>query len=153
VEKMKILMIDDDSDSRLFALFAFKDMNVAHAVDFVGSNTEMVNYFSKRLATNSQLPDLVLIDTTEKSNDHGASLSRILADPKLKHLKTITYSISASSDKSLLSVNEEGKLVEPSKDDQLTWILTDICKELSEKPGWKYSIEPSRYSIPKVENY
>jgi len=35
---MKILMVVNDTDNRLFALFAFKDLNVAHSMDFVSNS-------------------------------------------------------------------------------------------------------------------
>lgn len=138
---MKILMVDNDSDNRLFALFAFKDLNVAHSMDFVSNSNELSNYFAARLGSNSELPDLVLIDSNLNKNDKIDSLIEIRSNPKLRHLKTIAFSISTANSNSSLNVNESGELVGSSKDDELVWIFKEICDELVDKPGWEYLIE------------
>lgn len=143
---MKILMVDNDSDNRLFALFAFKDLNVAHSMDFVTNSDELSDYLATRLSSNSELPDLVLIDSNLHKNDNIDSLLKIRSNPRLKHLKTIAYSISTASSNSSLNVKEIGELVGSSKDDELVWIFKEIRDELVDKPGWEYLIERPRSS-------
>ncbi len=138
---MKILMVDNDSDNRLFALFAFKDLNVAHSMDFVSNSDELSDYFTRRVSSNSQLPDLVLIDSNLSKDDKIDSLINIRTNQRLKHLKTIAFSISTASRNSSMNVNERGELVGPAKDEELVWIFKEICDELVDKPGWEYSIE------------
>ncbi|MEQ1585903.1 MAG: hypothetical protein ABL895_08505 [Cyclobacteriaceae bacterium] len=138
---MKILMVDNDSDNRLFALFAFKDLNVAHSMDFVSNSDELSDYFTRRLSSNSQLPDLVLIDSNLSKDDKLDSLISIRSNPRLKHLKTIAFSISTANRNSSLNVNESGELVGFSKEDELVWIFKEIRDELVDKPGWEYLIE------------
>ncbi len=138
---MKILMVDNDTDNRLFALFAFKDLNVAHSMDFVNNSTELSDYLAARLGSNSELPDLVLIDSNLNRSDKIDSLIEIRSNPKLRHLKTIAFSISAANSNSSLNVNESGELVRSAKDDELVWIFKEIRDELVDKPGWEYLIE------------
>lgn len=132
-------MVDADSDNRLFALFAFKDLNVAHSMDFINNSTELKKYFATRLKSNSELPDLVLIDSNLNENDKIDSLIEIRSNPKLSHLKIIAFSISTTNSNSSLNVNKSGELVQ-SKDDELVWIFKEIRDELVDSPGWEYLI-------------
>lgn len=138
---MKILMVDSDSDNRLFALFAFKDLNVAHSMDFVSSSVELSDYFATRLRSNSELPDLVLIDSNLNESVKIDCLIEIRSNPKLSHLKTISFAISTANSNSSLKVNKSGELVQSSKDDELVWIFKEIRHELVDTPGWEYLIE------------
>ncbi len=146
---MKILMVDADSDNRLFAMFAFKDLNVAHSMDFVNNSAELTDYFTTRLRSNSELPDLVLIDSNLNENDKIDSLIEIRSNPKLRHLKTIAFSISTANRQSSLNVNENGELVRSSKDDELVWIFKEIRDELVDSPGWEYLIERPNSTVKK----
>jgi CheY-like chemotaxis protein len=138
---MKVLMVDADSDNRLFALFAFKDLNVAHSIDFVNDIAELSDYFVTRLQSNSELPDLVLMDSSLSKSDKLDSLKEIRLNPKLRHLKIIAFSVAFSNNNSTLNVNASGELAQSSKDDELVWIFKEICDELVDKPGWEYLIE------------
>jgi len=147
---MKILMVDADSDNRLFALFAFKDLNVAHSMDFVSNSVELADYLVRRLKTDSELPDLVLIDSKLNENDRINSLIEIRSNPRLRHLKTIVFSIATAKSNSSLNVNESGQLIHSSKDEELVWIFKEIRDELVDSPGWEYLIEqPNTYSSRK----
>lgn len=142
-------MVDADSDNRLFALFAFKDLNVAHSVDFVNNIGELSDYFSTRLKSNSELPDLVLIDSNPSKSDKLDSLKEIRSNPKLRYLKIIAFSAGFSNSSSVLNVNASGELVQSSKDAELVWIFKEICDELVETPGWEYSTERQNSSVKK----
>lgn len=138
---MKILMVDEDSDNRLFALFAFKELNVAHSIDFVNNIEELSVYFSARPNSNDELPDLVLIDSKLRKSDTMDSLVKIRSNPKMRALKIIAYSVALKNNNSILNVDASGELVESSQDDELVWIFKEICDELVDKPGWEYLIE------------
>src|SRR5450432_3981260 len=93
---MKILMTDDDSDDRLLALFAFKKLNVAHSMDFVANGQELIDYLVAKVDSNSELPDLILLDLNMPKKDGRVALKEIKANAKLKNLDIIIFSTSTS---------------------------------------------------------
>jgi CheY-like chemotaxis protein len=140
---MKILMVDCDSNNRLLALFAFKDLNVANSMDFVGNDNELVQYFHTRLESNSKLPDLVLIDSNLKKSDEFDPIERIRSNPKLEHLNTIAFSIVSSANGSSPDSKEKDDFAGSDYQDELEWVLGEICDVLTTKSGWEYQIKPS----------
>ena|SRR5450631_3683939 len=145
---MKILMTDDDSDDRLLALFAFKKLNAAHSIDFVANGQELIDYLTSRVDSNSELPDLILLDLNMPKKDGRVALKEIKSNPKLKHLDIIIFSTSTSEKdkKYTLDLGARSYIVKPSNDDELIEIFRKICDELVAKPGWHYFIEQSAYN-------
>lgn len=140
---MKILMTDDDSDDRMLALFAFKKLNVAHSIDFVNNGEELLDYLNARLASQRELPDLILLDLNMPKKDGREALKEIKANAKLKHVDVIIFSTSNSEKdkKYTLGLGAKRYIVKPSKQEELLKIFKNICDELVTKPGWHYSIQ------------
>lgn len=146
---MKILMVDDDSDDRLLALVAFKELNMAHSIDFVLDGEELMEYLHSRIETNSELPDLVLLDLNMSKKDGRVALKEIKTDPKLRHLEIIIFSTSTSEKdkKYCLELGAKKYIVKPHEYNELLKVFSNICEELVEKPGWRYS---TRHLDPTV---
>lgn len=140
---MKILMTDDDSDDRLLAMLAFKKLNAAHSIDFVNNGEELIEYLTSRLATNSELPDLILLDLNMPKKNGRETLKEIKANPKLKQLDTIIFSTSSLEvDKTdTLALGARRYIVKPDRQDDLVEIFREICDDLVAKPGWHYFID------------
>lgn len=141
---MKILMTDDDYDDRLLALFTFKELNVAHSIDFVTNGQELIDYLITRLNLNRELPDLILLDLNMPKKDGREALQEIKDHPKLKHLDVIIFSTSSSpQDKEYtLKLGARKYIVKPAGQEELKNIFMQICNELVNKPGWRYTIDP-----------
>jgi CheY-like chemotaxis protein len=138
---MKVLMVDDDSDDRLLALVAFKELNMAHSIDFVLDGEELMDYLHSRVENNAELPDLVLLDLNMSRKDGRVALKEIKSDPRLKHLDIIIFSTS-TSDKDKQYAMELGAkkyIVKPDEYNELLEVFSSICEDLVEKPGWRYS--------------
>jgi CheY-like chemotaxis protein len=140
---MKILMTDDDSDDRMLALFAFKKLNVAHSIDFVNNGEELLDYLNARLASQRELPDLILLDLNMPKKDGREALREIKANAKLKDVDVIIFSTSNSEKdkKYTLDLGAKHYIVKPTKQEDLIKIFKNICDELVVKPGWHYSIQ------------
>ena len=149
---MKILMTDDDSEDRFLALFAFKKLNAAHTIDFVSNGEEMLDYLTMRLNSNSELPNLILLDLNMPKMDGREAMKQIKANPKLSGIEIIIFSTSMSEkDKKLtLDLGAKDFIVKPNNHDELINIFRKICDGLVTKPGWHYFIEPAK--VPKEAN-
>jgi CheY-like chemotaxis protein len=140
---MKILMTDDDYDDRLLALFTFKELNVAHSIDFVTNGQELIDYLISRLNLNRELPDLILLDLNMPKKDGREALQEIKDHPKLKHLDVIIFSTSSSQQDMdyTLGLGARKYIVKPAGQEKLREIFMDICNDLVTKPGWRYTID------------
>lgn len=141
---MKILMTDDDYDDRLLALVTFKELNVAHSIDFVTNGQELIDYLITRLNLNRELPDLILLDLNMPKKDGREALLEIKHHPKLKHLDVIIFSTSNSQQDMdyTLGLGARKYIVKPSAQEELKKIFLEICNDLVTIPGWRYAIEP-----------
>src|ERR1043165_5380175 len=93
---MKILMADNDTDDRLLAALAFKNLNLAHSLDFVTNGQELLDHLNALVDSNRRLPNLILLDLNMPKMDGRDALREIKANPKLKHLDVIIFSTSES---------------------------------------------------------
>jgi CheY-like chemotaxis protein len=143
---MKILMTDDDSEDRLLALFAFKKLNAAHSIDFVSNGQELLDYLYARVESNSELPNLILLDLNMPRMDGREALNRIRSNPKLKNIEVIIYSTSTSEEDKQLTKNLGARdyIIKPSSQRELINIFRKICDDLATQPGWHYFIEPEK---------
>lgn len=136
-------MTDDDSDDRMLAMLAFKSLNLAHSIDFVTNGVELLDYLNARLASNSELPDLILLDLNMPLKDGREALMEIKANEKLQHLNVIIFSTSSSENdkRSTLRMGAKSYIVKPSNQDDLVSIFKNLCNELETEPGWRYAIK------------
>lgn len=141
---MKILMTDDDYDDRMLALFTFKQLNVAHSIDFVTNGQELIDYLTTRLTSKRELPDLILLDLNMPKKDGREALQEIKGHPRLKHLDVIIFTTSSSQQdrEFTLRLGARKFIVKPAEQTKLKVILKEICNDLLSKPGWRYSIDP-----------
>lgn len=148
---MKILMVDDDSDDRLLALVAFKELNMAHSIDFVLDGEELMEYLHSKIETKSELPDLVLLDLNMSKKDGRVALKEIKTDPRLKHLEIIIFSTSTSEKDKKYAMEQGAKkyIVKPHEYNELLEVFSSICEDLVEKPGWRYSTRRQDPTIRK----
>lgn len=138
---MKILMTDDDSDDRMFALLAFKKLNMAHSIDFVANGQELIDYLNARVRSEGELPDLILLDLFMPKKSGKEALQEIKSNSKLKHLDVIIFAtiISEKDKRYLLNMGAKSLIIKPSNQDELTEIFKGMCNELISEPGWQYT--------------
>ena len=93
---MKILIADDDPDDRALSLLAFEKLNTASSLDFFESGQQLIGYLTSQVASNSTLPDLILLDLNMPKKDGRETLKELKSHSKLKQVKVFMFSSSDS---------------------------------------------------------
>lgn len=96
----KILMADDDSDDCLFVREALKQVGTGADFACVKNGRELLDYLLSKTGqdgrTDSDLPDLILLDLNMPQKSGFEALMEIKADPSLKAVPIAIYSTSDS---------------------------------------------------------
>ena len=151
---MKILMATEDYDDRIVALLEFKKLNAAHAVDFVTSGDELMEYLTSRADRKGELPDLLLLNSNIHRKIGKDPLWTIKANARFRQIDVVVFS-TYSSLKEEVSNWKDGvmPLSKTSDPDELIWIFREICDCLMTKAGWHYQIRPTTRNHEIIIDY
>lgn len=97
LDKINILMADDDPDDRLLMKEALEEIELPNAIDFVEDGAELMDYLYQKgrfLIDKTVKPNLILLDLNmPKINGHEA-LRLIKSDPVLRRIPVIVLTTS-----------------------------------------------------------
>ena len=94
-----ILIAEDDKDDRILLKEAFAENSLSTPLFFVRDGEEVMDFLYRRgpYETNSEIPDLILLDLNLPKKDGREVLKELKADPVLKKIPVIVFSTSNST--------------------------------------------------------
>jgi len=102
MNKIVILIADDDEDDRLMAKEALEENRLANEVRFVVDGEDLMDYLRGRgkysAAGSAPRPGLILLDLNMPKKDGRESLAEIKADPKLRQIPVIVLTTSKAQE-------------------------------------------------------
>lgn len=126
--KNPIVIVDDDADDRGLIKDAFLENNADK--DFVLLESADVLLEFLRMAADSELPSLILLDLNMPGKDGREALKEIKKDSKFRHIPVIVFSTS-SLDKDRIMSYELGAncfLTKPSSYQEMIYLTDAIVK-------------------------
>jgi CheY-like chemotaxis protein len=127
----KILIADDDPDDRNLASIAFRELKMIHSVDFVTDGQELIDCLTRKVNSNSSLPDVILLDLNMPRKDGRIALKEIKSHPELNHLNVVVFSTSSSQEdiQHMKTLGARNYIIKPSGYLELVAIFKSICEE------------------------
>lgn len=90
---MKVVLVDDDEDDRLFFSDALQEIEINTDLREFNNGQELLDYLSN---SNNQLPQLIFLDLNMPVMDGFECLKEIRKNPNLQDLVVAIYSTSSS---------------------------------------------------------
>jgi CheY-like chemotaxis protein len=107
IDRVHILMADDDPDDRMMADQALKLHRLGNGLMFVEDGQELMDYLHRQGpyadAIRFPYPDLILLDLNMPRKDGREALRDIKADPKFRRLPVIVLTTSKTEEDILRS--------------------------------------------------
>ena len=98
VDRITILLADDDEDDRILAEQAFEECRLANELRMVADGEELLDYLHRRGAfaepTSAPRPGLILLDLNMPRKDGREALREIKADPVLRSIPIVVLTTS-----------------------------------------------------------
>lgn len=91
-EILKILLVDDDADDRLFFKEAMEEINIDTMVSIVNDGDQMMDYLNQC----EHLPDIIFLDINMPVKNGLECLRELRADMRFKYILIIMYSTSGA---------------------------------------------------------
>ena len=92
--RMEILIIEDDSDDRELLVDALQTINPGVEIKLVENGVEAMDYLNRQVASNSQLPCLIVLDLNMPYLDGKATFQKIKINEALKDVPVIIFTSS-----------------------------------------------------------
>ena len=97
LDKINILMADDDQDDRLLMKAALEEIKMPNVINFVEDGAELMDYLYQKgrfLGDKTIKPNLILLDINMPKMDGHEALFLIKSDPVLKSIPVIVLTTS-----------------------------------------------------------
>ena len=94
MQKMYILVAEDDSDDRFLLQTAFKEKGYNDKIEFVENGVELLNFLMdihQKKAANEHFPYLILLDLNMPKKDGREALREIKQHPALKKIPIVVF--------------------------------------------------------------
>jgi CheY-like chemotaxis protein len=102
VDRITILLADDDEDDRLLAQQAFEECRLANELRMVADGEELLDYLHHRGAfaapVSAPRPGLILLDLNMPRKDGREALREIKADPALRQIPVVVFTTSKAEE-------------------------------------------------------
>lgn len=125
VNKLHIMLADDDEDDRLFFKEAFKEVKIQYILSTFNDGVVLMDYLNVK---ENPLPDIIFLDLNMPRKGGLECLKEIRQDKRLKNISIAIYSTS-SSDQDVEDTFVAGANVyikKPNDFARLKKILTDV---------------------------
>ncbi len=129
---MKIVLVDDDEDDRLFFSDALQEMTIATELTEFQNGKELLDYLSQE---DIEHPQLIFLDLNMPVMDGFECLREIRKNPELKDLVVAIYSTS-SSEKDIEETFVNGANIyinKPNRFEELKKTIAQVVKR-----NWQY---------------
>lgn len=129
---MKIVLVDDDEDDRLFFSDALQEMTIATELTEFQNGKELLDYLSQE---DTEHPQLIFLDLNMPVMDGFQCLREIRKNPELKDLVVAIYSTS-SSEKDIEETFVNGANIyinKPNRFEELKKTIAQVVKR-----NWQY---------------
>ncbi|WP_178987771.1 response regulator [Winogradskyella schleiferi] len=93
MEKINIVLADDDEDDRALFELAVNELKVPHQFDMCKNGQELIDYFRQ---PETRLPDILFLDLNMPNLSGVETLKEIRKDPGLRGITVAIYSTSSS---------------------------------------------------------
>lgn len=93
IEKLQLLLVDDDADDRLFFIDALNEIKIRTHISWLSDGVYLMEHLNK---PNVRLPDLLFLDLNMPRKGGIECLKEIRQDPRLKEISIVIYSTSSS---------------------------------------------------------
>lgn len=94
MDKIKVLLVDDDEVDYMNVKRAFKKNNLNHNLEYQANGLDAINYL-KGVSNAEDLPQVILLDINMPKMNGHEFLEELRADDKLKHI--VVYVLTTSS--------------------------------------------------------
>jgi len=123
-----LFLVDDDEDDHEFFLEAVKEIDSSIKCSFSFDGEKALGKLQK--LKDSELPDLIILDTNMPKLTGKQILIELKGDPVLKSIPVIMYStfFASSENEELLKLGAVNYLAKPSKFDDFKTALIKILK-------------------------
>lgn len=129
---MKIVLVDDDEDDRLFFSDALQEITIATELTEFQNGKELLDYLSQEI---TEHPQLIFLDLNMPVMDGFECLREIRKNPELKDLVVAIYSTS-SSEKDIEETFVNGANIyinKPNRFEELKKTIAQVVKR-----NWQY---------------
>lgn len=99
MQKMSILIAEDDSDDRFLLQTAFKEKGYDDKLDFVENGVELMNHLHdihNKKGENTSFPYLILLDLNMPKKDGREALRELKQHPVLKKIPIVVFTTTKS---------------------------------------------------------
>ncbi len=99
MQKVSILIAEDDSDDRFLLQTAFKEKGYTDKLDFVENGVELLDYLydiHDKKGSNVSFPYLILLDLNMPKKDGREALKELKQHPVLKKIPIIVFTTTKS---------------------------------------------------------
>lgn len=114
MDKLRVLLIDDDEVDYMNVRRAFKKNNLKHVLDYQPNGLEGISYL-KTIENLSELPQVILLDINMPKMNGHEFLQELRSNERLRHI--VVYVLTTSAQKSdvdlAYSKNVSGYFVKP----------------------------------------
>ena len=124
-----IMVAEDDADDRVLLSDAFAESGVQVEIEFVADGVELLARLAERdAASQSPLPDLVLLDLNMPRMDGREALRAIRENDRLRHLPVIILTTSRAEMDIRLSyqLGANSYVAKPRRFDELIMVLRSL---------------------------
>lgn len=124
VEKLHIVLAEDDRDDRNFFKIAFCDIKIQHTLNIVEDGVELMTYLEKTAI----LPHIIFLDLTMPGKSGLECLKEIRANSKLSDIAIAIYSTSSSPEyqEETFIAGANIYIKKPNDIDTLRKIISDV---------------------------
>jgi len=143
---LTILVAEDDEDDCVLVEAAFREIDIAHDLRFVGDGKELLDYLRNEGAFADDReypkPDLILLDLNMPRIDGRVALARIKADPGLSDIPILILTTS-KEDRDIDLTRQAGAssfLAKPEVFEDLTEMLSRFCAAIRDNPKIPFEV-------------
>lgn len=132
MDKLYILVAEDDADDRLLLETAFADKGYRGIIDFVENGVEVLNYLERinqEKSGHPVYPRLILLDLNMPKKDGREVLKEIRQHPVFKRIPVIIFTTTKGEKEvnSCYDLGCNGYVMKPDSYEELLKITGDIC--------------------------
>lgn len=127
VQKITILIAEDDADDRFLLQAAFAECQFADQIDFVENGVELLEHL-RSLKRPQSLPSFVLLDLNMPKKDGREALKEMKEDPELKKLPVVVFTTTRNENeiRRCYELGANSYVVKPSTFDHLVDVVRRV---------------------------